>query len=185
MKKISLITLTVLLTLCLSAFTIQSIINWKINQEMALVKFKITGHGADVLGDFKGVKGEVKFDPADPANASIKCSIDASTVNTGVPPRDKHLQAGNWLDVESFPEIVFQSTTIKATADGYLVDGNLTAKEITKPVTIPMQFKADQSNGSFTGTFTINRTDFKIGKGSDDIGNPVNISFDIPVTKGE
>ena len=185
MKKISLILLAAILTFTMSAYTIQAIINWKIDHEKALVKFKLMGHGAEVSGDFKGVKGEVKFDPNDLPNASIKCSIDASTVNTGLPPRDKHLQGQTWLDVESFPEILFQSTSIKASAEGYMVEGNLTAKDITKAITIPMKFKTDQSTGTFTGSFTINRTDYTIGKGSDDIGNPVTISFDIPVSKGE
>ena len=96
-----------------SAFTIQQIINWKIDNEKAQVKFTMQAHGQELIGSFKGVKGEVKFDEKDLAGSSFNCSIDVANINTGVTERDGHLQGEKWFDAANHPAINFTSSKIE------------------------------------------------------------------------
>jgi polyisoprenoid-binding protein YceI len=71
MKKVVFILSAAMVMLVTSAYTIQAIINWKIENEKAQVKFKMQAHGQELIGSFTGVKGDVKFDAADLANSSF------------------------------------------------------------------------------------------------------------------
>src|SRR5689334_20961432 len=55
------------------------------------VHFVIDNFGIATGGDFTGLTGTIKFDPADPANADFDVSVDANTVNTDITARDNHL----------------------------------------------------------------------------------------------
>lgn len=179
MKKIFLYSLTAIVFLIGTAFTIQSIINWKIDNEKAQVKFTMQAHGQELIGNFKGVKGEVKFDEKDLANASFNCSIDISTINTGVSERDGHLQAARWFDAANFPTINFTSSKIETTEKGYQATGILSIKGITKEISIPFKF----DKNTFVGDFTIKRSEFNIGKTDGDVSNEVVLHIEIPVTE--
>ena len=149
MKKLFALATVGFAFLLTSAFTIQSIINWKIDNEKSQVKFVMQAHGQELIGNFKGVKGDVKFDAADLAGSSFKVDVDVATINTGNDKRNGHLQAASWFDATTYPSINFTSSKITATADGYQAEGNLTAKGVAKPVVIPFQFTGDQATGTF------------------------------------
>ncbi len=167
-----------------TAFTIQAVMNWKIDSEKAMVKFSLTAHGQELIGNFKGATGEVKFDENDPANSSLRCNIDMSTINTGIGSRDKHLQAKGFFDAAATPFSTFTSTKMERMKEGYLVTGNLHMKETTQAISIQMIFNgAGADAGTFTGSFFIKRSDYKIGEVDDEISDDVKISFEIPVTK--
>ncbi|MEP6677010.1 MAG: YceI family protein [Ferruginibacter sp.] len=183
MKKLLVIAAAGIITLIGSAYTLQTIINWKIDNEKAMVKFTMQAHGKEMIGNFKGAAGEVKFDETTPANSSITCSVDVSSINTGIEARDKHLQGPEFFDAAANPQIKFVSTKIEKTKEGYLVTGNLTAKAITKEVSAPFTFVKSNDGGSFKGSFGIKRLDFNIGKEGADPANDIMINFDIPVTE--
>lgn len=183
MKKIFTILLVSFFAVIGSAYTIQAVINWKIDAEKAMVKFSINAHGQDLIGNFKGAKGTIRFDEKDLAESYIDCTIDIATVNTGVPPRDQHLQAKSFFDAKSFPTGKFFSTTIARTNEGFNATGDFTLKNTTKKITVPFTYEGNTSNGSFKGSFTIKRSEFKIGEPDDDIGDEVTITLDIPVSK--
>lgn len=168
-----------------SAFIIQSVINWTIENEKAAVKFTLQAHGQELNGSFKGVKGEVKFDSTDLANSSFNCNIEVSTINTGVSTRDGHLQGASWFDAANYPTINFTSGSIVAVPNGYEARGKLSAKGISKDISIPFTFISDGKTGTFKGSFTMNRQDFKIGKPGDDPGNDILVNLEVPVSKSE
>ena len=183
MKKMFTIVLGSIAILTTSAFTLQAIINWQIDHEKSQVKFVMQAHGQELIGNFKGVKGDVKFDVADLSNSSFNCNIDVATINTGNEKRNGHLQAAGWFDAAAFPVISFASSKITATADGYLAEGTLTAKGVAKSISIPFAFTGDSATGTFKGAFSINRGDFGIGKTDGDVGNEVTINLEVPVNK--
>jgi polyisoprenoid-binding protein YceI len=184
MKKAATILFLSVLVLAGSAYTVQSFLNWKINSEKAMVKFTLKAHGQDVVGNFKGAKGDVKFDPNDLSHSAINCSVDVSTINTGIEGRDKHLQATEYFDAAAYPTLTFTSTKIEKSPEGYAVTGKLTAKGVSKDVTALFVFaESTEAGGSFTGGFLVKRSDFKIGKEGNEPGDEVTINFDIPVTK--
>ncbi|CAN5755088.1 YceI family protein [soil metagenome] len=183
MKKIFAVVLCGLAFLATTAYTVQAIINWKINNDTSQVKFVMQGHGQELIGAFRGVKGNILFDANDLANSSFKCDIEVATINTGNNKRDGHLQAASWFDAVAFPTINFTSSKIIAIADGYEATGMLTAKNISKEISIPFTFTGKETAGTFKGSFKIKRTDFGIGKADAEVGDDVTIQLEIPVTK--
>ncbi len=183
MKRVLTIVLSTIILATASAYTIQSIINWKIDGEKALVKFKIHAHEAELIGNFKGAKGEVKFDENDLTNSSFNCTIDISTINTGIGARDKHLQAASFFDAINSPVSRFTSTKMEKTSDGFIATGKLLMKATTKEISIPFTYEGTKDAGTFKGSFSIKRSDYNIGKPDADIDDDVLISLEIPVAK--
>ncbi len=66
----------------------------------------------------------------------ISATIDASSINTGTEGRDQHLRSPDFFDVEQYPTITFESTSIERRGDKYVIDGNLTMKGVTKPASL-------------------------------------------------
>jgi polyisoprenoid-binding protein YceI len=65
MKKIFSIVFVSAVVLASSAYTYQAVLNWKIDNEKAEVKFTMQAHGQELIGSFKGVKGDINFDDKD------------------------------------------------------------------------------------------------------------------------
>jgi polyisoprenoid-binding protein YceI len=183
MKKVVFILSAAVVMLFASAYTIQAIINWKIENEKAQVKFKMQAHGQELLGSFTGVKGEVKFDAADLTNSSFNCSIDISTINTGMEQRNGHLQGKGWFDAAQFPAITFTSSKIEKADAGYVATGKLSMKGVSADQVIPFVFEESGDAGTFKGNFTMKRGTFGVGKTDGDIDNDVTIMLEIPVSK--
>ena|ERR1035437_315251 len=117
-----------------------------------------------VRGAFKEYSGSGTV--ADGA-ASLNIEITASSIDTAQPARDTHLQSPDFFDVANFPKITFVSTSIKdAGSDKVVVEGNLTMKDVTKPITIEFEYlgtsKDPYGNArfGFEGQAEINRKDF-------------------------
>lgn len=183
MKKIFAVVLGGLAFLVTTAYTVQAIINWKINNDKSQVKFVMQAHGQELVGEFKGIKGDVQFDANNLAQSSFKCDIEVATINTGNDKRNGHLQVASWFDAVTFPTINFISSNIAATSDGYEATGMLTAKGISKEIIIPFTFTGNESSGAFKGSFKIKRTDFEIGKADAEVGDDVTIKLEVPVNK--
>ncbi len=130
------------------------------------VAFKIKNLGFNVDGSFSGLKGTIKFNPADLNASSFDITIDANSVNTDNDMRDNHLREGTYFDVKNHPVIHFVSEKIMASKTAFLIAGKLTIKNTTKDISFP--FTAKDANGGFVfdGEFKINRKDFEVGGGS-------------------
>lgn len=185
MKKVFPAIVAIVTFFMATAFTFQAFVNWKIDAEKAQVKFVMQAHGQEMIGNFKGVKGDVKFDPADLSNSSFKCTVDIATINTGNEKRDGHLQGAGWFDAATNPSIIFTSTKITPVDNGYLAEGTLTAKGVTKDLAVPFTFEGDKATGIFKGSFTIKRSDFAIGKTDAEVGDDVTIKLEVPVTSAD
>jgi polyisoprenoid-binding protein YceI len=116
-----------------------------------------------VRASLSGATGELDFDPARPEAARIRLAIPAASVNTGDEKRDGHLRSPDFLDVERFPEITFESTSVRKDGDGYVVRGDLTIRGTTLPadVNVVLNGVVDGMKGKlagFSGTATIDRT---------------------------
>jgi polyisoprenoid-binding protein YceI len=179
-----------ILFLAVSAFTIQAIINWQIDNTTAQAKFSI-GH---TKGFFTGVKGDISFDKDDLAGSFFNCTIDVATVNTGSEGRDEHLRTADFFDVSKFPVMTFKSTKVERELNGFIATGNLTIKDYTKEIHIPFTFEENKGKGIFKGSVIIDRNDYGVGKpekakqnpwgGTPGIQpDPILISLEIPVDK--
>lgn len=142
------------------------------------VHFVIDNFGIATGGDFKGLTGTIKFDPAQPTAGDFDVSIDAGTINTDIESRDNHLRRAEYFDVKNYPKILFKSTKItKTNKDSFLyMFGNITIKKVTKEVQFPFTAKAQNGGYLFEGSFKLNRRDFGVG------GNSLSLSDNVTVT---
>ena len=135
--------------------------------EGSSVKFTIKNFGVNVGGNFKGMNGDINFDPNLLQASTFNVSIDAGTINTGIELRDEHLRK-EFFDVQTYPRIRFVSTQVeKGRKDGtYQVTGHLTIKDVTKEISFPFTISTKENGYQFEGEFKINRRDFNVGGGS-------------------
>jgi len=99
--------------------------------------------------------------------ASINIDITVASVDTRNADRDGHLQSADFFDVANFPKIIFASTSVKESGSEKLsVEGNLTIKDVTKPITIEFEYSGTATDPfgnarfGFEGAAEINRKDF-------------------------
>ena len=137
----------------------------------------------DPSGVFKDAKGSFKFEENDLANSSINLSFKVNSISTGNGMMNKKAQTEEWFDAEKNPEIKFESTKISKAGDDFSVVGNLTIKGITKTKKVPMKIAKSGNDLILSGSFGVNRIEFKVGKKSDAVPDVMNINYSIPVTK--
>jgi len=105
-----------------------------------------------VRGRFDDVAVTLDFDEANPAASSVVAEMKATSINTGQEFRDNHLRSADFLDADKFPVIRFESTSVEPrgrTDKGgtdYLIHGNLTIRDVTRPVTLEAEFLGVQAD---------------------------------------
>jgi len=104
----------------------------------------------------------------DPLQSSVEAIIDAGSINTNQAQRDAHVRSADFLDVENHPTITFRSSGVRPAGDHFLLDGDLTIRGVTKPVTLHLEangFTPDPYGGTragFTASAEIDRQDFGV-----------------------
>lgn len=119
---------------------------------------------AKVRGSFNEYSGSGTV--ADGA-ASLYIDMVVSSIDTRNADRDAHLQSPDFFDAPSYPKITFASTSVKdAGAEKVTVEGNLTIKDVTKPISIEFEYTGTATDPygnarfGFEGAAEINRKDF-------------------------
>ena len=134
------------------------------------VHFKVKHNGISfVNGSFNSFEGFIEGDLNSLENANIEFTVDAESIDTRIEPRDKHLRSADFFDVEKYPKMSFKSTDIEKTGDKkYKLNGLLTVKDVTKPVTFEVKYggKIVGRDGKdiigFTAKNSINRLDYNV-----------------------
>lgn len=143
---------------------------WSIDPHHTSVGFVARHMGlSKVRGQFNDFTGEVTGDPSDITSAQARFEVDMASVDTGSPDRDAHLKSADFFDVEKYPTMIFQSTSIAGSGDTYKVTGELTIKGITKPVELEYEHSGEQKDpygnrkigGSLSGTILRSEWDLK------------------------
>ncbi|MFC0845922.1 MULTISPECIES: YceI family protein [Streptomyces] len=116
----------------------------------------------NVRGSFTEHEGTLTLDGTDPAASAAVIDVKIASVDTGIGDRDNHLRSGDFFDAEQFPLMTFRSTEAQQLGgDKYRIVGDLTIKDVTKPLAIDLEF-----NGSATDPYGNQRVGFE---GSADI----------------
>lgn len=138
----------------------------EIDSESSRVDFEIENFGINkVKGYFKGMHGNVAFDPQKPDAISFNVCISAETVSSGNKKRDAHLREDDFFNVMYHPEICFVSNKVTPRQTDYVAEGTLTILGISKPAVIV--FAAHEKR--LVGTMKVNRSDFSLGKGTNEL----------------
>lgn len=165
---------------------------YSIDKAHSEVTFQVRHLLTKVRGRFSDFSGEFAFAEAEPEHSSVTFTIDAATIDTNQPDRDKHLRSADFFDVEVYPTIAFKSTAVAPrSADRFDVTGGLTIHGVTKVVTIAVTYLGAAKDPwgadrvAFEGETTVDRKDFGLNwnaaleTGGFLVGDEVKISLSV------
>ena len=139
---------------------------WKIDTAHSEVGFSIRHIMiSKVKGKFE--RFDATFVTAEnPLESSVTASAEVASITTNEPNRDAHLRTGDFFEAETYPTIDFVSTGVRVEDGDFKIDGDLTIRGITKPVTFDFDFGGfggdpyGNYKGGATAKTVINREDF-------------------------
>ena len=181
----------------MSATTASS--TWNIDPAHSAAEFKVRHMMiSNVKGKFSGLSGVLKLDERDHSRSTVEVSIPAASVSTVDEKLDAHLKNEDFFDVQKFPTITFQSTSIHATGGrDYEVTGDLTIRGVTQTVTLNVADVSEPSKDPWgnlriglSGSTKVNRKDFglvwnaPLEFGGVLVGDEVTITLDVQFIKG-
>jgi polyisoprenoid-binding protein YceI len=123
--------------------------------------------------------------------STVEATVQLASIDTNAADRDTHLRSADFFDIENHPAMTFKSTQVTDSS----LEGDLTIKGITKPVTFDLEFggiSADPWGGTragFEATAEINRKDFDltwnvaIEGGGLLVGEKVKIALDVELVQ--
>ena len=169
---------------------------WKLDPIHTLVEFSakhlmIT----TVKGRIGEISGTIYTDEKDPKKSSVEATLLAASLDTRTDQRDQHLRSADFLNSEVYPEIKFRSTRIEGDKESFKLTGDLTIRDVTKPVTLDVHFEGktkDPWGGErvgFSGTGKIDRRDYgltwnqALETGGVVVGNEIKISLEVQAVK--
>ena len=120
--------------------------HWAIDASHSSVEASVRHLGlSKVRGAFRSFTGGI--DVAErPEDSSVQVSIDAGSVDTREAARDEHLRSPDFLDVAAHPTIDFRSTRVTGKGSRWEVEGDLTLRGTTRPVTLDVRFEGLESD---------------------------------------
>jgi polyisoprenoid-binding protein YceI len=142
--------------------------NWNLDPAHSEITFKVKHMMiANVTGSFQKYDTKVQTNGDDFASASISFTADTATIDTANADRDNHLKSADFFDAAKYSQIKFTSTKLeKKGGDEFVLHGDLTIKDVTKPVKLDVEFGGigkdpwGNEKAGFTLTGKIKRTDF-------------------------
>ena len=164
---------------------------WQIDPQHSSAQFGVTHLMiSTVRGEFHGVKGTVVLDDQDITKSTVNVTIDATSVDTREPDRDKHLKSPDFLDVAKYPFLTFKSTKVEQVSPGELkVTGDLTIRGVTRQVVLnvdgpkaPIKDPWGLQRSAVSATTKINRQDFGVSWNQTLDSGGVVVSDDVRIT---
>lgn len=146
-----------------------------------------------VRGEFGQFSGTITV--ADDGTASVAADIAIDSISTGNPQRDADVKSPIFFDTAQFPNATFVSRSVRADGDGYLLDGDLTIKGVTRSVTLEMSFNGVNPGmghgevAGFEASTVLLRKDFGVGAdmpldgGGVVVGDKITVTLDVEAVK--
>ena len=170
---------------------------WNIEPNHSSAQFTVRHLGiSNVSGAFTKVSGSVVLNEKDITQSQVNATIDAASIDTRQPDRDKDLRSPNFLDVEKYPTLEFRSKRIVKSDDKLQLVGDLTLHGTTREVTLDVDGPTPELTDpwgnlrrGFSASTTINRKDFGVvwnntlKTGEAVVGDNVKIQIDLEIVK--
>jgi len=129
-----------------------------------------------VKGILPEIKGSIKLNEDSLSDSKIDIVIPLEGIDTNNVKRNDHLLEEDFFNINEYPEIIFESNEVYKENEYYFAKGNLSIAGTIKEIEIPFQFSTNQ----VTGSFSLDRTDFKVGKVPAFVAsNNVDITFEL------
>ena len=157
------------------------------NSKVLFTGSKVTGKHE---GGFKKFSGAINLVNGKAEESSVNVDIETNSVFTDTDGLTKHLQTGDFFEVEKYPKASFASTKIvpdqSKGANAYTVTGDLELRGVRKSVSFPATIVVSPADVDVNAEFSINRKDFGIvyaGKADDLIRDDVVIKLDLKASR--
>lgn len=169
----------------ISASVLAAPMTFEMDPSHTVARFEYNHFGySNQIQRFDKTSGKVVLDRA-AKKASVDVTIDAKSVNTGVPLLNEHIQGPDFFDTAKYPTITFKSTKVTFNGDKpATVEGNLTVKGITKPVTLtitsfqemPHPMMKKEAIGA-NAIAKVKRSEFNMGKYTPNVSDDITLSI--------
>lgn len=144
---------------------------WTVDAAHSFVGFSVRRLMGKVHGRFTAFEAWI-VTGEDPADSTVTATIELASLATGVQMRDDHLRAAAFFDVENTPTMRFVSSSLRHAGESWVLTGDLTIRDVTRPVDIDLTFVGVDPDGvtsqtriGFEGRATILRSDFGLSFG--------------------
>lgn len=168
---------------------------WQVDHTHSAVGFTVKHMMVSkVKGQFEQYDATIEADNLeDLTTANITFAIDTASIQTKSEDRDNHLRSEDFFDAANYPQMVFKSTSITGDGEDYEITGDLTIKDVTKPVTFKVEYNGKGTNPwgvdvyGFEASTKINREEFgltwnsTLETGGVLVSKDVKISLDLQV----
>ncbi len=156
----------------------------------SLVGFRVNHFGLnDYFGTFGDVAGTLEIDPANPAAAKVDITVPISGLSTASAKLTGHMNGADFFDSAKFPSVRFVSTKVTAKGMNAVIEGDVTIRGVTKPVTLDAKFTGAGINPfnkkesiGFEASTKIKRSDFGMNYGvplvSDEVRLDITVAFE-------
>lgn len=143
---------------------------WALDRSHSNISFSVEHMMvSEVEGKFRKFDGTLTADKEDFTDAQTEFTVDVASIDTDDEKRDGHLKSDDFFNAEQFPQIKFKSTGFKKiSGNKYALTGNLTIRDITKPVTWAVIGSPTQKDpwgnikAGFKASVTVNRFDYNL-----------------------
>ena len=166
--------------------SIASAVPYRVDYDKSLIRFSGVHAGNEFEGVFNEWTADIDFDHDDPSTAHAQIIINTASAKTGNKLYDGTLPNEDWLNTARFPQAIFMSDKITKTDNGYRVEGHLTLRGISHPVSFEFNLEGDDPV-AMTAYIPINRLDYNIGKDSDPnaewVSDIINITLQLLAVK--
>ena len=171
---------------------------WSIDLAHSSLHFKVRHMAiAWVRGEFRIAGATLNWDATNLKDSHVEVDIDARSVNTSQPQRDNHLRSDDFLDVEHFPSMHFQSTNFSRSGDVVMLSGKLTIRGVTRPVELRVSEISSPTRDPWgnlrlaaSATATVNRKEYgltwntALEAGGFLVGDEIFVDLDLEFMKG-
>jgi polyisoprenoid-binding protein YceI len=160
---------------------------WAVDTVHSDVAYSVKHLGiAKSRGNFTAFDGQI-VTADNILDSTVTVEIDAASVTSGNGQRDDHLKTADFFDVANHPTITFRSTGIRENNGDYIIDGELTWRGATVPVSLDAEFNGISPNPQnsvntigVSAVTTVNRRDFGVGpEGNAFLSEKVKIEIEV------
>lgn len=154
---------------------------WDI-QPGGTLRFGVDNAGYALSGSFRRWDGTITMDPANPAGAEIAIEIDLASASMGDATQDQMLLGSDFFNVATNSTATFRSSNVTRQGNGYRASGTLRLNGASRPQTISFTLSGSGARRSVSGSATIDRNAFGVGKGESAGGIAPNVQLDFSFT---
>lgn len=139
---------------------------WTLDLSHSEIGFTVRHAGiSKVRGRFTDASAEARVGDS-LANSTLHAVVKTASFDSGDANRDKHVRSADFFDVETYPEMKFRATSIEGEGEEYMLTGDLTIRDVTKPVELEVEFTGvavdpfGATRAGFTAETDISRKEF-------------------------